>query len=187
MKKIVVEWLNLLNPHWQCFVVGARFFLINFSSLLPEGRVAKKLFTRIESVHQIINTAGTAVSWLWPSKKNICQNLSIYVTLLRLKIFFWKIVFSPRTVLLFSVRLRKISVSISILWINELPHPEDHFHWYHPHHLRHSPYWCLFGFDNNILRKKYSRRDTPPPPIYCKYPTFFMLFVFWPFSSLQKS
>ena len=115
-----------------------------------------------------------AVRWLWPSKKNICQNLSIYVTL-RIKIFFWKIVFSQRTVLLFSVRLRKISVSISILWINELPHPEDHFHWYHPHP---QTYWWLFGFDNNISRKKYSRRDRPPPPIYCKYPTFFVLFVF---------
>ena len=43
-------------------------------------------------------------------------------------------------------------------------------------HLRHSPYWWLFGFDNNISRKKYSRRDRPPPPIYCKYPTFFLHF-----------
>ena len=52
-------WLNgyiICYPQWQCFVVGACFFLINFSSLLPEARVAKnvKLFTRIESVHQII-------------------------------------------------------------------------------------------------------------------------------------
>ena len=56
-EKIAVEWLyNLSNPQWQCFVVGARFFLINFSSLLPEARVAKnvKLLTRIEFVHQII-------------------------------------------------------------------------------------------------------------------------------------
>ena len=56
-EKIVVEWLyNLSNPQWQCFVVGVRFFLISFSSLLPEARVAKKvkLFTRSESVHQII-------------------------------------------------------------------------------------------------------------------------------------